>query len=205
MAEEPTSLSILDHILAFMDRPWKAIVIILLVIIGGAGYLLYLERAEIASAVLRHDVKPRLDIEAFGRTAPQLLHDTGAFGALLVEINMMDNVSIVRAGFDRDSANWIPLTGPHATITETTNQILIVKFLHNEVVCKDISPDSKNLEIAVAVRKYGLTYACIVQVPSIIGVMAGGLILVWKERPDEIAEEQAKIEMAQASVKYANW
>jgi len=205
MAEESNTIGILDRLLAFMDQPWKAVVIIFLVIIGGAGYILYLERAEIAQAILSHNVKPRLKIEEFIETVPQLLRDIGAYGALLVEINLTDNISIVRAGFDRDGSGWVPLAGPHAAITEQIDQTLLVKFLRNEPVCADISVNSKNFEVAAAARKYGLTYACIVQVPPIIGVMVGGLFVAWTERPDTVTEEQAKIRMTQAALKYAIW
>ena len=80
-----------------------------------------------------------------------------------------------------------------------------MKFLRNEAFCFEISSGNKNPEVTVAARKYGVTYACMVAVPPIIGVLVGGLTVTWRERPDQIAEDQAKIQITQAALKYAVW
>ena len=86
MSDKPESqrLLILDRLLAFMSAPWKAVVIVVLTIICGAGYLIYLERGTIADAILHraHDTA-ELDSAAFLRDSDKLLRDTRADYALL--------------------------------------------------------------------------------------------------------------------------
>ena len=173
-------------LLAGIDKPWKVVGLIALMVVGGAGYLIWDQRTQIAQAMLVGRSKPHLDIPAFVKGAPRLLREARAYGTLLLEVRLADNVGLVRAGLDRDGNTWIPLEGPHALIAEASAVVLIVRFLSNDPTCFDVTPDSPNVEGAAAARRYGITRMCMIEVPPVQGVLVGALLVCWQDPPDSM-------------------
>jgi hypothetical protein len=196
---------IVAALLAGIDRPWKVIGLIALMVVGGAGYLIWDQRTQIAQAMLVGRSKPHLDIPAFVKAVPGMIRETRAYGALLIEMRLADNVGQVRAGLDRDGNTWIPLEGPHALIAETTDVVLIVRFLSNDAVCFDVSAASPNVEGATAARRFGIRHICAIEVPPVAGVLVGAAMLCWQDPPDDVTEGQAKIVLEDAAMRFAVW
>jgi hypothetical protein len=196
---------ILAAVLAFIDRPWKVGALVVLMIVGGGGYVLYEQRAQIAQAVLARRVTPHLDLQAFAKLAPGIVRDAHAYGVLLLEVRLGDNVAIVRDGLDRDGRVWIPLGGPHPAISESTDPAMLVKFLRNEPVCFDVSAGTPNAEGAAAATRFRITRLCMIEVPPIFGIMCGALVIGWQEPPDLTTERQAALIMEDAAMRVAVW
>jgi len=194
---------IVDRVLTFIDRPWKAIVIIILIIVCGTGYLIYLSRAEIATAILQNKVKPKLDIETFLDEAPRVLRETGADIAVLTEFRLFDNIAISRAGVTRDGSDPHLLEGPHDALTETLDPHLLIRFLRNEVACFALVHVG-NAEVQRRLKD-GITYGCIVEVPPIVNVSVGGLFLGWKQKPDDETARRTEVIMTDAAFRFAIW
>lgn len=199
-------VGVLGQVLSFMDRPWKAAVLIGMMVLGGISYVIWDQRAEIAQAILTNKVKPHLDLIAFRESAAQILRDTRSYGVLLLEIRLGDNVAVAREGFDRDGTTWIPLAGPHQAISEQINTVYLVRFLRNEVVCLDVDTQAPNPEAQAAAKKFNIVRVCMIEVPPIIGVTIGALVVCWQDPPpDEGLENQARIIMGDAALKFAVW
>jgi hypothetical protein len=206
VSDKPGSqrLLILDRLLAFMSVPWKAVTIVVLVVICGAGYLIYLERGTIADAVLHraHDTA-ELDSPAFLRDADRLLRDARADYALLLELHLDDNLLIDRVGIDRDGNRWIPSSGAQQALTPQSSMPMVVQFLANEPVCIDTSLALNDDMKAMAEKGY--VRVCMVAVPPVLGVMVGGLALAWIQPLSSVAEARAKLTMTAAAMKFATW
>jgi hypothetical protein len=202
--EKLTAASVFRGLLAFMDRPWKAIVVIVLLVLGGLGYILYLERGTIADAILHkaHE-QAELDSPVFLRDADRLLRDTRADYALLIETNINDNILVDRVGVDRDGNRWIPSSGPQQALLPESSMPLVVKFLNNEVACVNAGEALNEDMKAMAVKGY--RRVCLVAVPPILGVAVGGLALAWIQPLQPAAEERAALAMKAAALKFATW
>jgi hypothetical protein len=202
--EKLTLATVFDRLLAYASTPWKAAVVIILVIVGGLGYLLYLERASIADAILHNaDKTAQLNKRAFINDAPRLLRDTRADYAMLVALALADNVMTEEAGIDTDGNHWIPTTGPQQILTPASSMPVLVRFLSDDVVCMDTAA-AVNLDSRMLASK-GYSRICFVGVPPILGVSAGGLVLAWRTRLLEEAEYRAGIAMKSAAMKLATW
>ena len=129
-----TAMGVLDRLLAFMTSPWKAVTVIILVIVCGAMYILYIERARIADAVLMRSVKAEINQDEFIEDAPRLLRDTKADMALLVELQLSDNLMTDRVGIDPDGNRWVPSTYPQQALLPSSSMPLLVQFLSNQVI-----------------------------------------------------------------------
>jgi len=199
-----TPASVFERLLTYADAPWKAGVIIILVIICGLGYLIYLERGTIADAVL-HKVnnQAELDSPAFLRDADRLLRDTRADYALLIELHLIDNIIIDRVGVDRDGNRWIPSSGAQQALVPESSMPIVVSLLANEVVCVD-TDRTFNDDMKMLATK-GYKRLCMVMVPPILGVSVGGLVLAWVQPLLPQVEAKAKLTMTASAMKFATW
>jgi hypothetical protein len=198
------ALGIIDRLLTFMNAPWKAVVVIVLLIVCGLGWLIYDQRARIADAVLRGPITvATLDVVRFTRDVGALLHETRADVAVLAEVHLTDNIVIDRVGFTRDNVLWVPIEGPQPAILPGGDTSLIARFLANEVICMDTSKAVN--EEAKALHAAGYTRVCMVQVPPVLGVGVGALIVAWKVALDPNAELRAGLSMSSQSMKLATW
>jgi len=199
-----TPAGVFERLLTYADRPWKAAVMIILLIIGGLGWLVYDQRGSIADAVLhKANERAELDSAAFLRDIDKLLRDTRADYGLLLEVHLGDNLIVDRVGIDRDGSRWIPSAGAQQALQPQSSMPLVVQFLSNESVCMDtslaINDDMRTLDAK------GYKRVCIVAVPPILGVSVGALVLAWMQALTPIAEGRAKITMTAAAMKFASW
>jgi len=197
-------VGVLDRVLAFMSAPWKAVAMIVLVIICGAGYLIYLERGTIADAVLhRAQETAELDSPVFLRDADRLLRDTRADYALLLELHLTDNIIIDRVGVDRDGNRWIPSSGAQQALVPESSMPIMVRLLANEVVCVDSDRVFNDDMKALAAKGY--KRICLVIVPPVLGVSVGGLAVAWFQPLLPATEAKAKLTMIASAMKFATW
>lgn len=206
-SQPPAKLSaatVFERLLTYADKPWKAIVILIAIVICGLGWIVWTERVRIADAVLA-DVGHRavLNDLAFIDGAAKLLRDTRADMAMLVELDLGDNLMHDRVGIDTDGNRWIPSTGPQQALVPASSMPILVKFLSNEPVCVDASAAVN--EDARAMAAKGYQRLCMVAVPPIIGASVGGLVVAWKLPPLPAAEQRAGYVMRTAAMGFATW
>jgi hypothetical protein len=204
VSEPPSTLGILDRVLAFMDKPWKAIAILLFVVVGGIGWFLYEQRARIADMVLHEPImKPQLSVATFARGYEKLLRETKGDLAVLIEINLNDNVAFDRIGYTASGTPWVPVEGPQPALHPQTSMDKVIRFLRNDVVCVDTqngpSADMQALFAANYLR------ACMVAVPPILGTSVGGLVVAWKTPLPPPVEQRAGLAMTAAAMSFATW
>ena len=200
----PMVLSVLDRLLAFITTPWKAVVLVILLIVCGIGALVYDQRVRIADAILTHpSEQPTLLVDRFNKDVGKLLQVTRGDVALLIELHIVSNLSEDRSGWDRYGHPFLPVEGPQTIISPDGSSALLVKFLRNDVVCLDTA-GSPNEE-AKAMVKAGYMRACVVMVPPVFGIGIGALIVGWKEALEPSVEERSGYAMSAAAMKFATW
>jgi hypothetical protein len=202
--EKLSAAGVLDRVIRFVDAPWKAIALVAFMIVGGAGYIIYSERARIADAVLDGvQSHARFDDDAFIADAPRLLRDVHADLAMLVSVNLRDNLLADRIGITSEGNRWVPTYAPQVALSEASHMPRLVAFLANETVCANAA-ESYN-DDARELTKFGYVRICMIAVPPLLGVSLGGLIVAWKIAPTPSAEQRAHVVIRAAALKYADW
>ena len=204
-AEEKLSAAgVLDRLLAYASSPWKAGFVLIAIIVCGAGWIVWTERARIADVILtRANQRAVIDEQAFIEGAANLLRQTRGDMALLVSVDLVDNLMTDLVGIDTDGNRWVPIQGPQQALQPASSMPLLVRFLANEVVCFD-SSTAINEEAKVFLAK-GYHRMCMVSVPPILGVGVGGLVVAWKQAPLPANEQRAGYAMQSAALKFATW
>lgn len=195
-------LGIIDRVLAFMDRPWRAIVVIILVIILGIGWALWDYRAQIAEAILTRTVLPRLEIARFDTIGLALLKTTGADAVMLISGDLNKNVATNLKGFDKDGQPWLAMTGARPILFNDYPVSWLIRFLSGQVICSNIIDGGEEMR---AEERLGMKRSCVAPIPPFENVLVGGLWVGWKEPPTADAEARAQYLMHDAAEKLATW
>lgn len=196
-------LGILDRVLAYMDRPWRAIVILIFVVVLGVGYALWEKRAEIAEMILTKEVRPILLRGRFKPIALQLLKDTSADTVMLIEGNLNNNEARNIEGYDRDGRPWLALTGKRPIFGTESSVEIVIRFLNNETVCYEVRDGGPEM---LAEERLGIQRACLAAIPPLPNLLVGAVWLGWRKNPLEGDEEvHAQVALHEAARQLASW
>jgi hypothetical protein len=180
---------------------WRILLVVLVILIG-SGYVLYSKRARIATAILAHQVKPRLEHGLFKAEAPWLLRDIHADAAMLFEVGVADKVAPVIDGMDREGHAFIPVSAPRPILEAGSAKALLIGLSRNEPVCFDVDIDHPVAEQG-AEAQLGIRRACLIAVPPTWGKLVGTLWIGWNASPSAAVEERTKVAISEAAMRFA--
>lgn len=181
-------------LLDYMQKPWQAIAIILLVIICGGGWIVWTERASLIEMlkesnkkdgpiVLRQDLLPEVN---------GLLNDTTVDLVSVWTVDFGANVQKKVIDGMRGGGSWAPDLKVLPVLTGNTSMETVLKLMGGQVVCQKTNPNAANLIFRRMVQS-GFTWFCVVPIPPHANDLQIAIIyLVWKERPDKSSELAAK-------------
>lgn len=196
-------LGILDRLLAYMDRPWRAVVIVVSIVILGIGYACWEKRAEIAEAILTREVHPRLLTGQFKPLGLKLLKDADADAVMLIQGNLNTNIARDIDGYDRDLKPWVAMTGNRPVFAPESKLDMVIRMLAAEVVCYDVNDGGPEIQ---AEERAGMKRACVVVVPPISATqLVGALWLGWRSALAPDNENHVQYLMHQTAAQLANW
>jgi hypothetical protein len=194
---------LLDKVLAYADRPWRVVAFILAVLILGAGYAVWEQRAVIAQHVLRSYVTPTLQLDRFPGVAQKLLADTGADLAILSKVDLAANLFQNVDGRLVGDPAWRPLARPLPIFSEQTPISLgqIGRLIDGQTVCVDVVQHDHLYEDALL----GMKRTCGAGVPPVSGVLIGALTLSWRTAPGAASEAVYAAELGRQATRLATW
>jgi hypothetical protein len=203
-ASSALTVRLVDRVLTFVDKPWKGLLLVVLIVLIGGGYILYSERAQIATAILASHVKPRLELAIFKSEARQLLNDTQADAVMLVQARVADNVAVNIDGLNREGYTFTPIKGPRPMLETDSDMVQWIQFLRNEPVCFDVGINQSSAERRAEAR-LGIRRACLIAVPPTFGVLVGMLWIGWNVPPAAEVEDRARVIISDAALRFATW
>jgi hypothetical protein len=198
------SLTLVDRIIGYVDKPWKILAVIVLAGAAVVGWTLWERRAEIAEAVLEGWVKPRLEAERFtGKFGNELLQQTRADLTVLARITLHENLIQDIDGYKRDEPAWRPPPNPRPVFYAERDPQLLVGLMEGKPICRDIIGNDGEEERLLA--GLGMKRRCYVAVPPVLDALVGGLMVAWREPLGLEAESGAMRVLYQAATKLASW
>lgn len=192
---------ILDRLLRWSDKPWKVAAIVLSVLVLGAAYAVWEQRAAIATKILETTVTPRLLPARFDGVAKQLIASTHVDLLILTRVNLLANtISNVTGRYVADPA-WAPRPDVRVIFGGDVTIPQIVETVEGRVVCEDVpASDGHRIDVGLGMRR-----RCWIGVPPIPEVLVGVLVAAWKTTPNEATEKGAKSELRRLAGQLATW
>jgi uncharacterized membrane protein len=180
---------VLGRVLGFMDRPWKAVAVIALLIVLGVGFGLWEARHEIIPRLFK-DVRPlALNSDVSGEL-DDIIANTKADLVLVWAVDLANNTVRLIDARQRGGGAWVFTPRRLPAIEAGTDPDTVAKLSRGTSVCADPAQRSSLLQRRFAAD--GMRWDCAIPVPpSHAQPLIGLLYLGWKERPDAVSEETA--------------
>ena len=188
MADEDHK-SLIGQILAYVDRPWRVIAIIVLFLVGGAGYALYQQREEIIEAWLTPD-SAELKTHDVASALEKLTEDTDADLIQVWAVDLGSNSQRFLAARRKDGERpIIPNPRRLPVITTTSDVQALVNVLNGHPACGDTEGYPSLLMRRLADR--GMKRACAMPIPPSPEAFVGVIYLAWETKHDAGDEDSA--------------
>lgn len=178
----------LDHVLGYMDRPWKAFTVLLALGIGAGAWAFWEERDRLIRA-WRTMGTPEAGLvrgEVSG-VLKKVFQQTSVDVAGVWSIHLGLNAAYFEGGQLRDGKAWAfnPPRVPALMSMMPTERF--VKLLSGQHYCHGVEGDHDL--ILERARAEGLRWVCVIPIdpPVLVGVLG----LFWREEPGLVMEEAA--------------
>jgi hypothetical protein len=178
---------VLDRVFAFMTVPWKAAVVVLLIILIGVGWALWQERDRLFFQP--PPARAGLDLARMPAELTELLHQTGADLDTVWAVDFGHNAQTFVTAQQRGGAAWIPSPRRLPLILDTSDSKGVVTLLHGLGLCGD--PASKPSLLLQRFAADGMVRACIVAIRSPRGEALGLIYFGWRHALDKPHEDAA--------------
>jgi len=179
----------LDQLYNFIDKPWKAVVVVALFLIFGAGWVLYEKRDAIIESWLTPSA-PYLKTAQIADALGVLATETSADLLQVWEIDLPRNTQQFYAARRKDGERpVIPTPRRLPVITTASSAKALVNVLEGRPVCVDLTEQGTPLAERLAQR--GMRRGCAVPNPPSSDAFVGIIYLAWSNPPDERSETVA--------------
>ncbi|MGE4781568.1 hypothetical protein [Yersinia enterocolitica] len=176
--ESKNSLGVrlLSSLLEKIDT-WKKLgIFIVLLIISGGGYFIYIYQNEFFFLTLNALEIPEIDRKKIDTEAIQLIRETNAISVVVWEIEFESNRrEAIYINIDGVRDNRLVGTGDLIFKKKAKLTEVIIELLVNETACSEVNDDSS---VSMALVNAGVTYICLVSIPpsykSIVGIISLG-------------------------------
>jgi hypothetical protein len=183
---------LIRQILAYVDRPWRVVAIVVLFVVGGAGWAIYEQRQEIIESWMTPDAST-LNTDAVPVALDRLVEETGADLVQVWAVDLSANSQRFIAARRKDGERpVIPEPRRLPVIVRATDLQVLVDVINGHPACADITVAAPS-PVVHRLAERGMKRACAVPVPPSPEAFVGVIYLTWLDSPDRNAEEVALV------------
>jgi len=173
------------ELLRFIDSPFKLMVVLLLSVVGYAGYFWHQNHELFIGAYLKQRELPKLNPARYDDVAEVLFKKTGADMVAIFTVDPILNKRISARAYQSDGSREQRVEDIDVGLFthDQRNNLDVVALLSGDVPCSQYSmPQS---EIGLWYMAIGVSYTCRVSVPPEISQFIGQITVGWKMQPPE--------------------
>ncbi len=173
------------ELLRFIDSPFKLMVVLLLSVVGYAGYFWHQNHELFIGTYLKQRELPKLNPERYDDVARVLFKKTGADMVAIFTVDPILNKRINVRAYKPDGSREQKVENIDVGLFthDQQNNLDVVALLSGDVPCSQYSmPQS---EIGLWYMSIGVRYTCRVSVPPEISQFIGQITIGFKMKPPE--------------------
>jgi hypothetical protein len=179
----------ITSILAFIDKPWKAVVVVVLLLIGGIGFFVYDKRNELFEAWLTPDA-PELKTSEIPASLDLLAQETDADLVQVWAVDISSNSQWFIAARRHDGERPVIPSPRRLPIMDHASDIRkLVDILEGHPVCVDLNINGTPVARRLAER--GMKRGCAIPIPPNPESFVGVIYLSWSTPVDSSTESVA--------------
>ena len=171
-------------VLTYIDSPFKLLVVLLLGVVGFAGYFIYTNQAVMIGAYLQSREMPKIDDSRFDYAAAMLFKETGAEVVSIFTVDPILNKRVLVRAYTKGGGRQKSLEGVDVKLFSniSSNNADVVKLMAGEVPCGQyLRPQSI---AGLFYLSQGVQYTCRVSSPSAKEQFVGQITAGWMVEPD---------------------
>jgi hypothetical protein len=170
-------VGIVDRVLRFMDAPWKAVTIVVLILVIGVGWIAWEKRAELLEAWLTPDT-PELKTDAIPEALDRLTVETDADLVQIWAVNLGTNSQWFLGARRHDGERpVIPSPRRLPIVVHASDVKALVQVMDGSPSCVDLSETGSPL--ARRLKERGMKRGCAVPIPPGPESFVGVIYLAW--------------------------
>jgi hypothetical protein len=180
----PGVAGFIGQVLSFIDRPWKAVAVGALAVLGIAIWIVYQKHDEIIEAWLTpSDLTLRTD--AVPAALDKLVAETGADLVQIWSVDLSANSQRFIAARRKDGERpVIPEPRRLPVIVRTSDLRVLVDVLNGHPACADITA-AVSSPVVHRLAERGMSRACATPIPPTPEAFVGVIYLSWFKKPTE--------------------
>lgn len=185
----------LSKVLAYVDSPFKLFALILMAILGFAGYMIYDHRDIIIGTYQEHQKLPDIAEERVEDVASHLFRTTNATIVTVFKVNPLLGTRVQYRAYTkegRDKTNDGLDVGLF-TSNQANNQD-VVSLMAGIVPCNEYK--AAQSEIGLWYLEKGMRYGCRISVPPDPSRFVGQITVGWAEPPADPEQVKAMLNIA---------
>lgn len=180
---------LLGQLFAYIDRPWRALVVVVLAVIGGFGWVAYEKRDELFESWMTPST-PALRVADIPAALDKLASEAGAEIVQIWSVDLAANTQRFLGARRQDGERpVIPTPRSLPVIVQISDAKALVDVLNGTPVCVDLSLEGTPIARRLAER--GMKRGCAVPIPPSPDSFVGVIYLVWATAPERSAEDVA--------------
>lgn len=175
---------LLATLLGYIDRPWKVLAVIALIIVGGAAWIVYDKRDELIESLLTPSALTlkTADVPA---VLDKLVQDSGADVVQVWSVDLSSNSQRFIAARNKDGTRpVIPDPRRLPVVVRTSDMKVLVDVLNGHPACADINTGVSS-PVVHRLAERGMTRACATPVPPTSEAFIAVIYVTWYKAPTE--------------------
>lgn len=192
-----------ERMFALIDRPWKAVALAGLAVVGVLAAMVWDNRVDLAQHILAPTMVAQLQAGKFAVIGPELGAGADADLVILAEISFQRNIVRSVAGWRKGEKGWQPDVKVRPLLASYYDPQVVAQLLEGRVICLTINPEGGVLERELF--SLGMTRRCVIAVPPVLDSLVGGLTVAWAKPLPPNAEEAAGVALRAAALQLATW
>jgi hypothetical protein len=192
MSDPKAPAGLLGQVLAYVDRPWRVVAIVVLFIVGGVGWVLYEQRDVLVEAWLTPSAAT-LKTDAVPAALERLVEDSGADLVQIWSVDLSANSQRFIGARRHDGERAvIPEPRRLPVIVRATDLQVLVDVINGHPACASITLAAPS-PVVHRLAERGMQRACAIPIPPSPDAFVGVIYIAWLKAPDRTAEEGAVV------------
>jgi hypothetical protein len=188
--EQAGTSGLLGQVLSFIDKPWKVAALVILFVVGGAGWIVYEKREQLLESWLTPSAVT-LKASEVPAALEKLVELTGADLIQIWEVDLGANVQRFIGARRHDGQRpVIPEPRRLPVITARSDVQILVDVLGGRPACADISAKTHSPVVARLADR-GFKRGCAVPIPPGPEAFVGIIYMAWVTAPEASVEDVA--------------
>jgi hypothetical protein len=185
----------LSKVLAYVDSPFKLFALILMAVLGFAGYMIYDHREIIVGTYREQQKLPEIAEERVEDAVSHIFKTTGANVVAIFKVNPLLGTRIQYRAYTKEGRDKLNdgLDVGLFTSNQANNQD-VVSLMAGTVPCNEYK--AAQSEIGLWYIEKGMAFGCRISVPPDPSKFVGQITVGWAEPPADLERVRAMMNIA---------